>query len=74
MEEVGGEEESGGKENSGRPDGEGSAAADRREIEQEAQGQGTTIIMENWEPTAMASETASRTMRRQFQRTTSRGA
>ncbi len=32
------------------------------------------MIMENCEPTAMASETASNMMRRQFQRTTSRGA
>src|SRR5947199_10810194 len=35
---------------------------------------GTTIASSNCEPTAKASETASNTIRRQFHRTTSRGA
>ena len=39
-----------------------------------ASATGTTTTSENWEPTASASDNPSSTMRRQFHRTTSRGA
>src|ERR1051326_6208184 len=39
-----------------------------------ARAMGTTTSSENWDPTAMARETPSSTIRRQFQSTTSRGA